>query len=788
MIGTVLSHYRIIEQIGAGGMGVVYRARDERLDRDVALKVLSANLVADEAARKRLRREARALSRLNHPHINLIYDFDSQDGVDFLVMEFVRGENLARRLQAGPFAEAEVMSIGIQIAEALEEAHASGIVHRDLKPGNVMLTDRGAVKVLDFGLAKTLESDLRSVESLTEPGMIAGTLPYMAPELFRGAEADARADIYGLGAVLYEIATGARAFAQATTASLIEAVLRDPPKNPTALAPNLSPGLEGVILKSLEKDPKARYSTAGEVVGALQSIGATRTTLAAPRPRRGRRPWAMAGAIAAVVLAALAFLIASRLGVLRGPALGRIESLAVLPLDDLSSGSEQGYFADGMTDALIARLAQIGRLRVISRTSVMRYRGTRKALPEIARELHVDAVVEGAVLRSGSHVRISAQLVAAAEDRNLWANTYEREVGDVFALQRDLAEAIAGQVHVRLTAKERERLARADRVNPEAYDEYLKGRHEWNKRTPAGLEEARRHFLRAAEVDPQLGLAYAGLADVYVLLDQYSGLRADEILPRAEESARKALEIDDQLAEAYPALGMVKLYRRWDWAGAEADFKRAIELRPNYATAHHWYSIVLRGKGRFNEAIAEARLALELDPLSPIMNANLGDVYFFARRYDDAIRQHRLGRNLDPGFAPTHLYLAMAFAQSGAIDSAIVSCRIARALAGGSFALGGLGYALGRAGRRPEAERIIKELEGLSARGQSVPFDIGLAWAGLARADQASARARDQCLDWIERACREQPSGVKDLGVDSRFDVLRDAPRFREILRRLGLG
>jgi len=497
----------------------------------------------------------------------------------------------------------------------------------------------------------------------------------------------------------------------------------------------------------------------------------------------------VAGTIAAVVLATVAFTIASRLGILRWPALGRIESLAVLPLKDLSGGAEQGYFADGMTDALIARLAQIGSLRVISRTSVMRYRGTDKALPDIARELHVDAVVEGAVLRSGSHVRISAQLVAAAEDRNLWANTYEREVGDVFALQRDLAEAIAGQVHVRLTAKERESLARAGRVNPEAYDEYLKGRHEWSKRTRTGLEDARRHFLSAAEIDPQLGLAYAGLADVYVLLDLYSGLRADEALPRAEEAARKALEIDDQLAEAYPALGMVKLYRRWDWAGAEADFKRAIELRPSYATAHHWYSILLRDRGRFDEAIAEARLALELDPLSPIMNANLGDVYFFARRYGDAIRQHRLGRDLDPTFAPTHLYLAMAFAQSGAIDSAIVSCETARALAGGgSYALGGLGYALGRGGRRPEAERVLKELQGLSARGQSVPFDIGLVWVGLARADQGSARAREECLDWIERACREQPSGVKDLGVDSRFDALRDVPRFRQILRQLGLG
>jgi eukaryotic-like serine/threonine-protein kinase len=789
MIGKILSHYRIIEQIGAGGMGVVYRARDERLDRDVALKVLSANLVSDEAARKRLRREARALSRLNHPHINLIYDFDSQGGVDFLVMEFVQGENLAHRLQSGPFTEAEVMSVGVQIAEALEEAHASGIVHRDLKPGNVMLTDRGVVKVLDFGLAKTLEPDLRGAESLTAPGMIAGTLPYMAPEMFRGVEADARVDVYALGAVLYEIATGARAFPQETTASLIEAVLKDPPRVPTTIAPNLSEGLEGVILKTLEKDPGARYSTASEVVAALQGVGATRTTISAPRSRRGRRPWAPAAVIGAVVLAGLGLVIAARLGVVRMPALGRIESLAVLPLNDLSSGSDQGYFADGMTDALIARLAQIGSLRVISRTSVMRYRGTGKALPDIARELHVDAVVEGAVLRSGNHVRISAQLVAAADDRNLWAKTYEREVGDIFALQRDLSEAIAGEVHVRLTAKERERLARADRVNPEAYDEYLKGRHEWNKRTQAGLEEARRHFLRAVEIDPQLGLAYAGLADVYVLLDQYTGLRADEALPRAEEAARKALEIDDQLAEAYPALGMVKLYRRWDWPGAEADFKRAVELRPSYATAHHWYSILLRDKGRFDEAVAEARLALELDPLSPIMNANLGDVYFFARRYGEAIRQHRLGRDLDPAFAPTHLYLAMAFAQSGEVDSAIASCETARSLAGaGSYALGGLGYALGRTGRRPEAEGILRELERFSARGQSVPFDMGLVWAGLAKADQADAHARNECLDWIEKACREQPSGVKDLGVDSRFDTLRGVPRFRQILRQLGLG
>lgn len=781
LIGRTLSHYLVIEQIGAGGMGVVYRARDERLDRDVALKILSPSLIASDAARKRLRREALALSKLNHPHINLIYDFDTQDGVDFLVMEFVRGETLSHRLQDGPFAEPDILSIGIQIAEALEEAHTSGIVHRDLKPGNVMLTARGTVKVLDFGLAKALEPEPGGAESVTEAGHIAGTLPYIAPEQFRGARADARSDIYALGAVLYEVATGVRAFAQESTASLIEAVLKEPPTSPRAIVPGISPSLEGIILKCLEKEPGRRYSTAGEVVGALQGAGATRTALAPSRAHRRRRPRVIAGVGAAVVLLGLALAVYFRLGGWVGsPVHGRIESLAVLPLEDLSGDSVQGYFANGMTDALITRLAQIGSLRVISRTSIMRYRGSGKALREIARELDVDAVVEGTVLRSGNRVRISAQLIDAAKDRHMWANTYEREAGDVITLQGELAAAIADQVHVQLTAREREALARADRVNPKAYDEYLKGRQEWSTRTGAGLEAARRHFLSAVEIDPRFALAYAGLADVYVLLNPYSGLRAEETLPRAEEAARKALEIDDQLAEAYPALGMAKLYRRWDWAGAEADFKRAIELRPNYATAHHWYSIVLRDRGRFDEAIAEARRALELDPLSLIMNANLGDAYFFARRYSDAIRQHRLGRGLDPAFAPTHLYLGMAFAQNGEIDSAIVACETARALAGSdSYALGGLGYVLARAGRRLDAERILDELERFATRGQAVPFDIGLVLVGLARGDSA--------LDWIEKARREQPSGVKDLGVDPRFDALRGSPRFRQILRQLGL-
>lgn len=780
LIGKTLSHYVILDQIGAGGMGVVYRARDERLDRDVALKVLASSLVADEAARKRLRREAHLLSRLNHHNINQIYDFDTQDGVDFLVMEFVRGETLSHRLRSACFPEPEVVSIGVQIAQALEEAHASGIVHRDLKPGNVMLTARGTVKVLDFGLAKALQSDHVATEGLTEAGGVAGTLPYIAPEQFRGAPVDERSDIYALGAVLYEIITGVRAFPQETAASLVDAVLHQPPPSPRTLVPEVSPALEAVILRSLEKDPARRPSTAGEVATALQSTGTTQVAIRYLRGRRPR-PRTIALTLAAITLLGLGYAFSPWLrGGPHATGSGPIDALAVLPLDDLSGDPEQGYFADGMTDALITKLAQIGGLRVISRTSVMHYRGSGKTMKQIAKELHVDAVVEGTVLRSGNHVRISAQLVDASADRHLWADTYERDLGDVIALQRDLATAIAGQVHVQLTARERKSLEHAPRVVPAAYDEYLKGRHEWATRTRDGLERARGHFSNAAEADPNFALAYSGLAEVYLLQDIYSGSRAEEALPRAEEAARRALAIDDQLGEAYPALGMVKLYRRWDWSGAEADFKRAIQLRPSYATAHHWYSILLRDRGRFDESIAEARRALELDPLSLIVNANLGDAYFFAGRYPESIRQHRLGRNLDPNFAPTHLYLAMAFAQNGEIDSAIVSCETARKLAGSdSYALGGLGFIMARAGRRLDAERILAELSTLEARGQAVPFDIGLVWAGL---------GSDRAIEWIDKARKQQPSGIKDLGVDPRFNALRGNPRFRAILHQIGLG
>jgi len=779
MIGQILSHYRILEILGSGGMGVVYRARDERLDRDVALKVLSQGSVGDGTARKRLRREALLLSKLSHPHICTIFDFDSQDGVDFLVMELVPGESLAARLRRGPLSESEVLPIGTQIAEALDEAHEQGVVHRDLKPGNVMITTRGTVKVLDFGLARSVQPESVTLDSLTGTGMIAGTLPYMAPELFQGSEADARTDIYAWGAVVYEMATGVRPFAQSTPASLVQAILYQAPAPPTTLVPELSASLEEAILKALEKDGGKRPASAGEIVAVLRDMGAVRGARLPQRAARGSRRGAVVASIVGAFLLAMVLLSARSWKMPFGASTG-IQSLAVLPLANLSGDPSQDYFAEGMTDALITRLAQIHDLRVISRTSVDRYRKAMKSLPEIGRELHVQAIVEGSVLRSGDRVRITAQLVEASKDRHLWANSYERDVSDVIALQSDLVGAIATQIQARLTPGERAGLAHIDVVKSDAYDDYLKGRYHSNRRTKEDLEAARALFQRAIENDPGFALAHAGLADTYILLHLYAGMPSTEAFPLAMGAARKALELNNDLAEAYPAIALVKIYSKWDWDGAESDFKRGIRLKPSYATAYHWYSILLRDRGRFDESIVAARRALELDPLSLIVNANLGDAYFFARRYDDAIRQHRAGRDLDPGFPPTHLYLGMAFAQKGLIDSALTECRTARALAGdGDFGLGGLGYVLGRAGKEAEARDVLRKLEHDARDGAAVSFDVGLVQVGLGN--------RAGAIAWLRRACLEQPSGIKDLGVDPRLDPLRKEPGFEELLRRTGL-
>src|SRR5712691_2670444 len=524
MIAETLTHYRIVEKIGEGGMGVVYRARDERLDRDVAIKVLPTGTLADDTARKRFRKEALALAKLSHPNIGVIYDFDTQEGVDFLVMEYIAGATLAERLTAGALPEKEVLAVGAQIVAALEEAHEHGVVHRDVKPGNILVTPKGQAKVLDFGLAKLLRpgSEISTTDNLSSTAALAGTLPYMSPERLRGEPADARSDIYGAGAVLYEMATGQRVFREELATRLADAILHQPPVPPRAVNARVSPELERITLKCLDKEPENRYQSAKELSVDLRRLASPSAVLPVATSRRfaqhyGR--YAIMAACLAVVLI-VGMLVGLNVGGARDRLLGRtapprIASLAVLPLANLSADATQEYFSDGMTEALITNLARISALRVISRTSVIQYKGTKKPMPQIAKELNVDGVVEGTVQRSGDKVRITAQLIEGPTDRHLWVESYERDLRDILALQSDVAKAIAREIRVTLTPQERAHLATAHPVGREAYELYLRGRYLVYLRGPENFRKAREYFQQAINKDPSYAPSYAGLGFTY---------------------------------------------------------------------------------------------------------------------------------------------------------------------------------------------------------------------------------------------------------------------------------
>src|SRR5438105_6258027 len=514
MIGQTLSHYRIIAKLGAGGMGEVYSAHDERLEREVALKIIRSGALADEAARKRFRKEALALSKLNHPNIATIFDFDfdSESGVDLIAMEFVPGETLAERARGGPMAEKEAIALALQIADALEEAHDRGIIHRDLKPGNVMVTPKGRAKVLDFGLAKLLRptSGAAAAPALTwsETQGVSGTLPYMSPEQLRDEAVDARSDIFSLGAVLYELTTGRQPFPETVASRLTDAILNRAPVSPRALNPRLSPELERIILKCLEKDPGLRYQAAKELWVDLHRLSAPTSAPSTVTPaRRGKRrvAWGLALAVvAAVVVAVLMTRMNFFVGVSKP---GRIQALAVLPLNNLSADPAQEYFADGMTEELTTELAQISGLKVISRTSTMRYKGTREPLPQIARELGVDAVIEGSVERAGDEVRITAQLINAHTDAHLWARSYHRDLKNVLAMQSEVARAIAGEIQVQVTPQEQARLQHSRQVDPAAYEAYLQGLYHFNIHTGPELQRAILEYQKAIQLDPSYALA-----------------------------------------------------------------------------------------------------------------------------------------------------------------------------------------------------------------------------------------------------------------------------------------
>lgn len=766
-------------------MGVVYRAHDEHLDRDVALKVLPAGTLADEAARKRFRKEALALAKLDHPNIEGVHDFDTQNGTDFLVMEYIPGVTLSDRVSAGPLPEKEILKLGTQLAEGLAAAHEQNIVHRDLKPGNLRITPDGRLKILDFGLAKLVRpfSDAGMTASVTETHAVSGTLPYMAPEQLQGAPVDPRTDIYAVGTVLYEMATGRLPFQEKLSTNLADAILHKPAPPPGRLKPDISPRLEQIILKCLEKEPENRYQSAKEMLMDLRRLSAP-ISMPAEKPATQARPrWQLATAISAIVVVALlAIVLGLNVGGWRDRLLGRadratIRSLAVLPLENLSRDPEQEYFADGMTEAVITELSKIRALKVISRTSVMQYRGTRKPLPQIAKELNVDGVVEGSVLREGDLVRITVQLIHAPSDAHLWAESYQRELRGILALQSEVARAIAKEIQINVSPQEQVRLTRARRVDPDAYEAYLKGRYHWNKRTEVGYRKSLDYFQLAIEKDPSYALAYAGMADAYNLLGRYS-VAPKEGFPLAKTAAKKALEIDETLAEAHTSLAFAQQRYDWDWSGAEKEFKRAIELNPGYATGHHWYALYFSPLGRHEEAIAEIERARELDPLSLIINTNVAWVYWLARQYDRAIGQFRKTVEMDPSFGLAHERLGLAYEQKGMYEEATAAFRKAMALLGDNTeVVAALGHALGVAGRRDDAQKVLVELQRLSTRKYVSSYDVAVVYLGLGDKGQA--------LTWLEKACQERAGGLLYAKVDPRLDPLRSDPRFQDLLRRM---
>jgi len=782
VLGQQLGHYRILEKIGAGGMGEVYRAHDEQLDRDVALKVLPAHTLTDETARARLLREARAAAALNHPHICTIHEVGEAGGQAYIAMELVEGKPLSALVPGQGLPVETVLRFGSQIADALAHAHERRIVHRDLKSANVVITPEGRAKVLDFGLAKRISGEelaevtTRSQASLTQAGALIGTVPYMAPEQLRGQPADARSDVWALGVVLYEMVAGARPFQGQTSFELSSAILN---QVPPPLSPAVPTQLGAVIERCLAKEPGQRYQQGSEVRAALEAVQSGAAIPAWPtwKYALSRRRWlALAAALAAVftVVAALNF------ETLRTRLTGgapRIRSLAVLPLANLSGDPEQDYFADGMTEELITNLAKISALKVISRTSMMQYKGTKKPLPQIAKELNVDAIIEGSVLREGGQVRITAQLIQASTDQHLWAESYQRDLRGVLALQGEIASVIAEKVRAALTPTERTRLASARPVNPEAYDAYLKGMQHWYKLTPQDIDTALEYFELALKKDPNYAPAHSGVALVWIGRQQMGYTAPREAGPKAKAAALKAVELDNTLAEAHFSLANVNLFYEWDWAGAEVEFKRAIELNPNYPDAWALYPHYLMIMKRPEEAMAQSQRALELDPFNAHFQALHAARLEWAGRYDEAIVQFRKALRMSPGLAWAHWMLSVIFLRKAMYEESLAETKASYYYVGDREVEEALTQGYAQSGYRGAMRRAADILAARSRKTYVIPSDVATLYVG--------AGEKAQALEWLEKGVEVRDGNMSCVNVDPTYDTLRNTPRFQDLLRRM---